>query len=102
MALGQIVPGFDYLISAVRLGGGFDPAVMGLGCALPRFDSAVWPSDGSLGAFSRDAGMTLRCGRGLVGGCRTPSFPFELWSSGRVFIGSVSRCVSFHTVKLWT
>ena len=64
MAWGQIVPGFDYLISAVRLGGGFDPAAMGLGCVLPRFDSAVWASDGSLGAFSRDAGMTLRCGRG--------------------------------------
>jgi hypothetical protein len=52
MALGQIVPGFDYLISAVRLGGGFDPAAMGLGCALPRFDSAVWASDGSSGTFS--------------------------------------------------
>jgi hypothetical protein len=63
-ALGQIVPGFGFWISVVRLGGGFDPAAMGLGCALPRFDSAVWASDGSLGAFSRDAGMTLRCGRG--------------------------------------
>jgi hypothetical protein len=60
MAWGQIVPGFGFWISAVRLGGGFDPAAMGLGCALPRFDPAVWPSDGSSGAFSRDAGMTLR------------------------------------------
>jgi len=64
MAWGQIVPGFGFWIPAVRLCGGFDPAATVSGWVLQRFDSAVWASDGSLGAFSRDAGMTLRCGRG--------------------------------------
>ncbi len=58
------MPGFGFWISVVRLCGGFDPAARVSGWVLPRFDSAVWASDGWSGAFSRDAGMTLRCGRG--------------------------------------